>query len=175
MTTEVPVRRLNVPRNPEKVAVDRAETVRCMIWDTKGRMLLLQKDTGSRNKGMFEFPGGKIESIQGPTATLDEQRAAVINEVREETRIDIKSLPIARLRGSHYSFVSEGTRFDRTVHLYTVLLQKNDPTVTVNQTTRVDGRPEDNHSGFRWVTREEYARLHNEDKIAANSLVYISF
>lgn len=58
--TEVPIRHPNLPGSPEVVAYNRAETVRCMIWDAQGRMLLLQKGAGSRNKGKFEFPGGKL-------------------------------------------------------------------------------------------------------------------
>lgn len=71
--------------------------------------------------------------------------------------------------------MSADTQYDRTVHLFSAQLPGDDHPVRVNQTRREDGRPEDNHDSFRWVTREEYAELFRDGDISVNSHVLIAF
>src|ERR1700722_1263789 len=57
--------------DPEGMSVNRAETVRCEIRDIRGRILLFEKDDTSKNSGMFEFPGGKIDTTRRSSSTLE--------------------------------------------------------------------------------------------------------
>lgn len=153
------------------VPAEKAETVRCEIRDAKGRVLLLEKDSASKNPGMSEFPGGKIDTVRSVRSTVDEQRASVVREVLEETGLDIGGLAIERAGSFSYAFTAAGLPYERDVHLWRVRLAAGDHAVTVNRTTRADGGPEDRHAGFRWVTSEEFLTLLGEGRIAANSTV----
>jgi len=57
-------------------------TVRAVIYDESGRILLLKRSMMSRNyPGKWEFPGGKVD----PGERFDD---AVLREVREETSLN---------------------------------------------------------------------------------------
>lgn len=51
------------------------------LIDSDGRILLAQRPEGKAMAGLWEFPGGKIESGETP-------EAALIRELHEELRID---------------------------------------------------------------------------------------
>ena len=51
------------------------------LIDTDGRVLLTQRPAGKSMAGLWEFPGGKVESGETP-------EAALIRELREELNID---------------------------------------------------------------------------------------
>lgn len=153
------------------VPANRAETVRCEIRDARGRILLLEKDAASKNPGMLELPGGKIGAARACHSTVDEQRGSVVREVLEETGLDIGRLPIEGAGSFSYAFEAEGVPYERDVHLWRVRLTAGDHAVTINRTMRADGDPEDKHAGFRWVAPEEFRRLRQEGRIAANSTV----
>ncbi|TPG14621.1 (deoxy)nucleoside triphosphate pyrophosphohydrolase [Sphingomonas oligophenolica] len=53
-----------------------------------GRVLLAQRPRGSRHGGLWEFPGGKVESGERP-------EAALVREVREELGIEIDPRDLA--------------------------------------------------------------------------------
>ena len=150
-------------------SASKAETVRCEVRDASGRVLLLEKSAASKNPGMLEFPGGKIDQIRAGRSTVAEQRESVLREVLEETGLDLSDLPVERICGFSYTFDIEGIRYERDVHLWRVQLPAGDHAVQVNQTTRADGSSEDKHAGFCWVTAEEFRRLRKAHKIAANS------
>ncbi len=58
-------------------------SVRAVIYDDSGRLLLLQRSMGSRNyPGKWEFPGGKVD----PGERYDD---ALLREVKEETGLDV--------------------------------------------------------------------------------------
>ena len=56
--------------------------VAAVIQDEKGRVLLQQALPGKRHSGMWEFPGGKVESVETP-------RFALCREVAEELGIEL--------------------------------------------------------------------------------------
>ena len=51
------------------------------LIDVDGRVLLAQRPVGKLMAGLWEFPGGKIETQETP-------EAALIRELREELDID---------------------------------------------------------------------------------------
>ena len=60
------------------------------LFDADGRVLLAQRPPGKKMAGMWEFPGGKIETNETP-------EAAIIRESREELGIEICERCIAPL------------------------------------------------------------------------------
>ena len=160
-------------RDSEQLSPGMIETVRCEIQDADGRILLLLKDRNSKNPGMYEFPGGKIEKIRGAHAQEDEQISAAIQEVLEETGLDISEVPLVKKGSYQYSFIAGGQREKRDVSLYHAKLPPGKHIVTVNQTRRADGKPEDNHAGYRWVTLPEFQMLQSIRRIATNSILPI--
>ena len=150
-------------------SVDKAETVRCEIRDARGRILLLEKDAASKNPGMLEFPGGKIDTAQAGHSTAAEQRRSVVREVLEETGLDLSGLAIERTGGFSHAFEAAGIPYERDVHLWRAQLPAGYDAIQVNRTMRADGGSEDKHASFRWVTPDEFRRLREEGRIAANS------
>jgi 8-oxo-dGTP diphosphatase len=55
----------------------------CALIDSDGRVLIAQRPEGKSMAGLWEFPGGKIETGERPEET-------VIREMREELGIIIK-------------------------------------------------------------------------------------
>jgi 8-oxo-dGTP diphosphatase len=68
--------------------------VACALVDSDGRVLVAQRPEGKQFAGLWEFPGGKIETGETPEASL-------IRELKEELGIDTQSACLAPL-----SFVS---------------------------------------------------------------------
>lgn len=160
-------------RDSEQLSPGMIETVRCEIQDANGRILLLLKDRNSKNPGMYEFPGGKIDSIQGMRSTEDEQRESAIREVLEETGLDISEVPLVKKGSYNYSYVVAGKQEERNVHLLRAQLQlpNRNYIISVNQTKKANGKPEDNHAGYRWVTIPEFQMLQSIRRIATNSIL----
>jgi 8-oxo-dGTP diphosphatase len=70
--------------------------VACALVDVDGRILLAQRPEGKPLAGLWEFPGGKIETGERP-------ETALIRELREELGIVVKPDCLAPL-----SFASHG-------------------------------------------------------------------
>jgi len=64
------------------------------LVDEDGRVLLCQRPEGKSLSGLWEFPGGKVESDETP-------EAALVRELREELGIDVGARCLSPL-----SFVS---------------------------------------------------------------------
>lgn len=68
----------------------------CALVDMDGRVLLAQRPEGKSLAGLWEFPGGKVESGEVP-------EVALIRELHEELGITVKPACLAPL-----SFASHG-------------------------------------------------------------------
>jgi len=60
----------------------------CALVDVEGRVLLAQRPEGKSMAGLWEFPGGKVESREAPEETL-------IRELKEELEIDVTASCLA--------------------------------------------------------------------------------
>ncbi len=62
----------------------------CALIDTDGRVLLAQRPQGKSMAGLWEFPGGKVETGERPEQTL-------IRELKEELGITVREECLAPL------------------------------------------------------------------------------
>jgi 8-oxo-dGTP diphosphatase len=62
----------------------------CALIDPDGRVLIAQRPQGKSMAGLWEFPGGKVESGERPEASL-------IRELKEELGIVVKEECLAPL------------------------------------------------------------------------------
>jgi 8-oxo-dGTP diphosphatase len=69
----------------------------CALVDADGRVLLAQRPEGKMMAGLWEFPGGKIESGERPEQTL-------IRELKEELGIDVSEPCLAPLTFASHSY-----------------------------------------------------------------------
>ncbi|MBX8827061.1 8-oxo-dGTP diphosphatase MutT [Ochrobactrum sp. SFR4] len=69
----------------------------CALIDTDGRILLAQRPEGKNLAGLWEFPGGKVESGETP-------EDALIRELQEELGITTKHACLAPLTFASYTY-----------------------------------------------------------------------
>lgn len=69
----------------------------CALIDTDGRILLAQRPEGKSLAGLWEFPGGKVESGETP-------EDALIRELQEEIGITTKHACLAPLTFASYAY-----------------------------------------------------------------------
>ncbi|MBB3391108.1 8-oxo-dGTP diphosphatase [Rhizobium sp. BK275] len=69
----------------------------CALIDTDGRILLAQRPEGKSLAGLWEFPGGKVESGETPEETL-------VRELNEELGITTKVPCLAPLTFASHSY-----------------------------------------------------------------------
>lgn len=69
----------------------------CALVDRDGRILLAQRPEGRSMAGLWEFPGGKIESGETP-------EAALIRELHEELGIDVTLACLAPLSFASHAY-----------------------------------------------------------------------
>ena len=69
----------------------------CALVDTDGRVLLTERPAGKSMAGLWEFPGGKIETGERPEETL-------IRELKEELGIVVKEPCLAPLTFASHSY-----------------------------------------------------------------------
>jgi 8-oxo-dGTP diphosphatase len=69
----------------------------CALVDPDGRVLIAQRPAGDEMGGLWEFPGGKMESGETPEQTL-------IRELREELGITVKEACLAPFTFASHSY-----------------------------------------------------------------------
>jgi 8-oxo-dGTP diphosphatase len=69
----------------------------CALVDPDGRVLLAQRPEGKPMAGLWEFPGGKLETGETPEQTL-------IRELEEELGIVVKEACLAPLTFASHSY-----------------------------------------------------------------------
>ena len=67
------------------------------LIDVDGRVLLAQRPPGKSMAGLWEFPGGKVETGETP-------EAALIRELKEELSIDVTAACLAPLSFASYAY-----------------------------------------------------------------------
>lgn len=69
----------------------------CALVDVDGRILLAQRPEGKSMAGLWEFPGGKVETGERPEETL-------IRELHEELGIEVNEACLAPLTFASHSY-----------------------------------------------------------------------
>ena len=69
----------------------------CALVDSDGRVLLAQRPEGKPMAGLWEFPGGKVETGERPEETL-------IRELEEELGIIVKEACLAPLTFASHTY-----------------------------------------------------------------------
>jgi 8-oxo-dGTP diphosphatase len=69
----------------------------CALVDADGRVLLARRPEGKAMAGLWEFPGGKVESGERPEETL-------IRELKEELAITVSEACLAPLTFASHSY-----------------------------------------------------------------------
>ncbi len=68
----------------------RVHVVAAVLRDSRGRVLLAQRRAGSHLAGLWEFPGGKVETGESPVAAL-------VRELQEEVGIAVDTATVTPL------------------------------------------------------------------------------
>lgn len=71
--------------------------VAAAIFDEDGRILLAQRPAGKSMAGLWEFPGGKVETGETP-------RAALVRELQEELQIMVDESTLESLNFASFDY-----------------------------------------------------------------------
>jgi 8-oxo-dGTP diphosphatase len=108
--------------------------VACALIDPDGRVLLGQRPPGKAMGGLWEFPGGKVDSGEIPEETL-------IRELREELGIEVKEACLAPFTFASHAY----SDFHLLMPLYLC--------------RRWEGTPEPReHTALKWVRPRDMGR-----------------
>ncbi len=108
--------------------------VAAALVDPDGRVLIAQRPEGKSMAGLWEFPGGKIETSETP-------EAALIRELREELGIAVKEPCLAPFTFASHSYGG----FHLLMPLYIC--------------RRWDGEPKPlSHAALKWIRPRELMR-----------------
>jgi 8-oxo-dGTP pyrophosphatase MutT (NUDIX family) len=145
------------------------QTVRCMVFNAEGKVLLLKK---KGPPGAFEFPGGQIGYLEDEEPNDDKQLENVIREVEEETGLEIEGLKPEKVGRFQYNFglAHEKKTLSRIVHLWKVQLPEGEFEVVTDKTVSEKGESEDKHlTEVKWVSLEELRQMKEDGKLLGNS------
>lgn len=120
-------------------------TIRVAIFNQHSEVLFLKKSNVSKNPGMFELPGGKVED--------NSLEHAARKEVLEETGLEINDLAmISEISPFHYSFEVAGVKNFRKVYFFKTILDvdKSDFETQFIKVLSLSTH-EDKHDGFLWI------------------------
>ncbi len=107
----------------------------CALIRKNGKVLAVQRSEAQDLSGYWEFPGGKVEA--GET-----EEEALVREIREELRMDIR--PLQRLQPHNWQDPDK----PRVIRLIPYLCDTDDAEPTLVE-----------HAGFRWLDKEELATM----------------
>jgi 8-oxo-dGTP diphosphatase len=79
------------------VSVKLVVVAACALIDTDGRVLLAERPAGKTLAGLWEFPGGKVETGERPEETL-------IRELKEELGIVVREPCLAPLTFASHAY-----------------------------------------------------------------------
>ncbi len=139
------------------------KTVRIIVKDTFGRVLLLKKGPDSKNPNQYELPGGKVEEDE------NDLEAAKF-ELLEETGIEADELlPFDNFPSYQYEFEIDGHVNNRHVYYYVYEVKnlndfENNLAITIGKSYR-----EDKHSDYLFVDYENFLEI--QDQLSNNSRV----
>jgi 8-oxo-dGTP diphosphatase len=108
--------------------------VACALIDPDGRVLIAQRPPGKTMAGLWEFPGGKVESGERPEET-------VIRELREELGITIKEPCLAPFTFASHAYPD----FQLLMPLY--VCRRWEGTVTARE-----------HAALKWAKPRQLAQ-----------------
>lgn len=106
----------------------------CALIDPDGRVLIAQRPPGKTMAGLWEFPGGKVESGERPEET-------VIRELHEELGISIKEPCLAPFTFASHTY----PEFQLLMPLF--VCRRWDGTVEARE-----------HAALKWVKPRELAQ-----------------
>jgi 8-oxo-dGTP diphosphatase len=129
-----------------RLARVRVEAVGAVLFDERGRLLLIQRGHEPA-KGKWSLPGGRIEA--GESA-----EEATIREAHEETGLDVR---IVRVAGE-VEWPASGASTD-TLHITDFVAERIDPSQ--------EAQAGDDAADVRWVTRSELAAFDTTDGLEA--------
>lgn len=147
---------------PVKEVVDPRRTVRVIIQNPEGSVLLLQRSNEDR---LWEFPGGELDRVHftGPEALSHGIFQVGIRAVNQVTGINLSS---AVLRSTHN--FCYGMQHPTRVFVIKATLQRTS-TVELNQ--RRDGQ-EKKYDDHKWVTIEQLWNMRREGRLSRSSRNY---
>jgi 8-oxo-dGTP pyrophosphatase MutT (NUDIX family) len=163
---------LEVRDRPTPEIIRATPTVRVIV-EYNNRFLLLQKGPG-KAEGLWEFPGGKINGLlfEGNTdKKLRVVKRTGIRECLEETGIDISESPLTVWDSFDYPL--PGSENDRRIVYMLHARLSFAPNVVINQTLNVNGKPEDNHKDFKWVTKKQLWGMLEDQQLLQNSTRFV--
>ena len=88
--------------------------VAVVLIDPRGRVLLQRRPAGKRHAGLWEFPGGKVE-------TLETRESALIREIAEELAIALAPADLS------FAMESRDERDPHVLFLYTCRRWRGEP------------------------------------------------
>ncbi len=157
------VERMNSPEAPRSVP-----TVRVVIHNPEGNILLLQKSPDSKAAHLWELPGGKMDLRMQQDVNPTTIRSTAVREVAEETTIALSEANL-RIGGSFdYGFSAKGKEYQRKVIMVHAQLTTV-PEVSVGSLQTAEGTSEDKHSRYGWFSPEEIREMSQNNKLSGNS------